>query len=231
MRTNPSSSRADVAAAFRVLVRRKEGRRWSGTVEHEVEPDLDGANLQGFRIGAELMEFLQRDKINLANCHLEGAILDGQKIEGSPILGPHIERQPTEGYLVPRSFVGASLVGLTLKNAEFFPILEAADISYARKQNAKCEGGRFGGALMIRANFDNAQALNAKFSVVRANNAYFAGADLGNAEFIGAILQGVNFIGTDLRNGRVLQREPPKCPSKRRTSHWYRLHGSEGIGA
>ena len=138
LRINPSADRADVAVALTVLMRRREGRHWTAPVEHEVQPSLRGTNLQGWEAGNVPPEFLHDAKVGLSQIRLEGAELPGFYIEGSPILGPQVRHELTGSRVVSKSLVGASILSLTLRNSEFFPILDGVDLSFANMDHAKC---------------------------------------------------------------------------------------------
>lgn len=202
LRKNPPADRADVAAALTVLARRKDGRSWTGADEKEVQPRLSGANLQGANLG-ETMKGLAQDNITISAAHLEGARLSGFDLDNSSVLGAQIKYDHSFGYLIgPKSLVGVVAMSLTIKEAEFFPILNGAELSFANMNGSKCSGASFRGARLGRANFENAIAQKVKFGVADARNARFDGTDLSNAEFIGALLRDTTFVGANLSNAK-----------------------------
>ena len=202
LRKNPPADRADVVAALTVLARRKEGRNWTGSEEKEVQPGLSGANLQGANL-KEIMKGLAQDNTTISAAYLEGARLSGFEIEKSAVLGAQMKYDPSIGYLIgPKSLAGAIIMSLTIKEAEFFPILDGAELSFANMDAAKCSGASFRGTRLGRANFESAIAQKAKFGVTDARYANFDGADLSNAEFVGALLRETTFVGANLRDAK-----------------------------
>ena len=197
LRKNAAANRPDVAVALTVLNRRKERRHWSASNEQEVQPSLRRVNLQGWNMNND-ENILHDVELGLNDAYLEGASMSGFYIEDSPILGIQIRHELTQSRVSPRSLVGTSLLALTLRNAQYFPILHGADLSFAHMDHAKCDNARFRGARTIRADFKNATARNARFGCANASGAEFDGADLSQAEFIGALLEGVSFVGADL---------------------------------
>ena len=197
LKKNSSANRADVVAALTVLSRRKEGRHWVAWDENEPQPSLQRVNLQGWQMVND--ENVLRDaELRLLDAYLEGASMSGFYVEDSPILGIRIRHEMTHSLVSPRSLVGASLFGLTLRNAQYFPVLDCANLSYAHMDGAKCGNASFRSAILIGADFRNAMVRNAKFGCANASRAKFDGADLSDTEFIGTLLHGVSFVGADL---------------------------------
>ena len=199
LKGNATANRADVVVALTVLSRRREGRHWSQPIEHEAQPDLGRANLQGWKMVND-ENVLHDPELRLSDAYLEGASMSGFHMENSPILGIQIQHEMTQSLVQPRSLVGVHVLALTLRNAQYFPILDCAILSYAHMDGAKCRNARFRGAVLVGADFRNAMAGNAKFGCANASRVKFDGADLSHTEFVGALLHGVSFLGADLRH-------------------------------
>ena len=197
LKTNPPANRQDVAVALKVLSRRAEGRHWSTNSGAEVQPYLNGANLQGASIG-DATEGLIHGETGIAYAFLEGASFSGFYFEESSVVGPQVRHEPAVSRVVAKSLVGTSLFGLTLRNAQFFPILDGADLSFAHMDGASCEHGSFRNARMVRADFRNAKLNHAKLAFAGPIDANFDGADLRYAELIGTVATDTNFVGADL---------------------------------
>ena len=199
LKKDPPANRMDVMVALKVLSRRKEGRNWTGSTEEEIQPNLSGANLQGAGLGAITKGLVQEDT-GISSAYLEGAQLSGFDLANSSVLRPHMQHEISIGSykLVPKQLVGATLIGLTLKDAEFFPILDSADLSYAHMDEAKCNEAFFRGARLAHADFEKASVRNAKFEIADARTAKFDYADLHQTDFRGAILRDATFIGANL---------------------------------
>ena len=198
LKKEPPANRADVVVALTALSRRKEGRNWTvPDDEQEIQPNLSGVNLQGANL-SDMTKGLVEENTGILHAHLEGVAFSGFYLEGSSVVRPIVQHEFKGARLVARQLVGASLIGLTLKNAEPFPILDGADLSFAHMDGANCKESRFRGARLVRADFKNANVCNAKFGVANASNAEFDGADLSHTEFIRALLHDVTFVGTNL---------------------------------
>ena len=197
LRNNAPANRADVTVALTVLGRRREGRQWTARLEDEPQPDLGRVNLQGWRMVND-EHFLHDAELGLRDAYLEGASMSGFHIEDSNILGIQIQHKVTHSLVSPRSLIGASLLALTLRSAQYFPILDGADLSFAHMDGAKCENASFRGARLVRADFKNATVRNARFGCANASGAEFDGADLRQTEFIGTLLQDVSLVGANL---------------------------------
>ena len=197
LKQDPLANRADIAAALTVLSRRKEGRHWTAaTNQGEVDPNLSGANLQGANLWAITKGFV--DDVSIGGAHLEGAVLDGSCLEASSFVGFRVQHELTATRLVPRSLVGIFAMGLVLKNAHYFPILDGANLDLAVMDGVECNDARFRGARVVRANFKSSKLENAKFGVANASYAVFDCADLTQAEFLNALLEGASFVGANL---------------------------------
>ena len=187
LKDNATANRADVVVALTVLSRRREGRHWSQPIEHEAQPDLGRANLQGWKMVND-ENVLHDPELRLSDAYLEGVSMSGFHMENSPILGIQIQHEMTQSLVQPRSLVGVHILALTLRNAQYFPILDCAILSYAHMDGAKCRNARFRGAVLVGADFRNAMAGNAKFGCANASRVKFDGADLSHTEFVGALL-------------------------------------------
>ena len=193
----PPANRADVAAALTVLSRRNESRHWKGSTDSVVRPNLSGTNLQGAWLDP-LTKGLTEEDIGLPSAHLEKARLNGFEMEGSSLLTPRV--QPVGGVLAigPAQLTGIVACGFTLRSAEFVPILDCADLSYAHMDGANFRAARFRGAGLICADFQNATIQDARFGIANLTGAKFDGADITNAEFMGALLLDASFVGANL---------------------------------
>ena len=200
LRRDPPANCADITVALTVLSRRKQGRQWTMPKDQEeVAPNLLGANLQGVDL-SNTMEGLfegltHRD---LSGIRFEAASLNGDHLEDSPLIGLSVVQELTGSKVVPSSLVGVHVWHLSVKNAEWFPNLDGADLSFASMDYAICKSSRFRGARLVRANFRNAILTQAKFGVANASYAVFDGADLSEVEFLSALLEGVSFVGANL---------------------------------
>ena len=200
LKQNSVGNRGDIAAALLVLSRRSEGRLWKRPFSEEgIESGLRGANLQGARIW-EIGEGLANEP-GILGAHLEAAVLDGSCLEGSNFVGFRVENELTATRLVPRSLVGISSLGFTLKNARIFPVLDGSILDLAQMADANCKEARFRGARLVRATFARAKLNNAKFSVANASYASFDWAELEEVEFMNALLEGASFTGANLTRG------------------------------
>lgn len=197
LQKNSSANRADVVVALTVLSRRREGRHWNAKDEDEPQTSLSRVNLQGWKMVND-ENVLHDAELRLSDAYLEGASMSGFYVEDSPILGIQIRYEMTHSFVSPRSLVGTNLPGLTLRNAQFFPILDCANLSYAHMDGAKCVNASFRSAILIGADFSNAIVRNAKFGCANASSTKFDGADLSNTEFIATLLHRVSFVGADL---------------------------------
>ena len=197
LQKNSSANRADVVVALTVLSRRREGRHWNAQYENEPQTSLSRVNLQGWKMVNDENALHDAD-LRLSDAYLEGASMSGFYVEDSPILGIQIRYEMTHSYVSPRSLVGTNLPGLTLRNAQFFPVLDCANLSYAHMDGAKCVNASFRSAILIGADFSNAILRDAKFGCANASTAKFDGADLSNTEFIATLLHRVSFVGADL---------------------------------
>ena len=206
LRRDPPASRADIAVALTVLSRRKQGRQWTiSKGQEEVAPNLYRANLQGADL-SKTMEGLVEGLTahDLSGARFEAAVLDGFRLEDSPLVGPSMKHDLTGSRVVPGSLVGAHVWGLTVKNAEWFPNLDGADLSLANMDDANCKDSRFRASRLVRANFRNSTLTQAKFGVANASYAVFDGADLSEAEFSNALLEGASLVGANL-SGTMFQ--------------------------
>ena len=197
LKQDPLANRADVSAALTVLSRRKQGRHWKAvTQQDEVEPNLSGANLQGANLWDIAKGFAE--DVGIGGAYLEAAVLDGSCLEDSSFVGFRVQHELTATRLVPKSLRGITAIGFTLRDAEFFPILDGANLDLAAMDGAKCKDARFRGARLVRANFTGSKLENAKFGVANASYAVFDGADLTETEFLNALLEGASFLGANL---------------------------------
>ena len=195
-------NREDVAVALMVLSRRKKGRQWQTRTGHkDVEPFLAGANLQGAEL-SNITEGLFGNGTKGADVHLEAAGLDGFRLGETSLIDPRIQPGLSGYRVLPKSLPGVEVLGLSLKDAEHFPILDVANLSFAHMDDARCERSSFRGAILISANFRKAKLNSSKFAVANASNAKFVGADLSEVEFISALLEGTRFVGANLRNAQ-----------------------------
>ena len=205
LRRDPPANRADITVALTVLSRRKQGRQWTMPKDQEeVVPNFLGANLQGADL-SKTMEGLfegltHRD---LSNTLLEAAILDGDHIENSALIGLSMVHELTGTRVVPSSLMGVYVWHLTVKNAEWLPNLDGAELSFANMVDANCKKSRFRAARLVRANFRNAILTQAKFGVANASYAVFDGADLTEVELLNALLEGASFVGANLTDAML----------------------------
>ena len=206
LRRDPPANRADITVALTVLSRRKQGRQWTMPKDQEeIVPNLLGANLQGADLSKTMEGLIEglthRD---LSNTLLEAAILDGDHIENSALMGLTMVHELTGTRVVASSLMGVHVQHLAVKNAELLPNLDGADLFFANMVDAKCNKARFRAARLVRANFSNAILTQAKFGVANASYAVFDGADLTEVELLNALLEGASFVGANL-TGAMLQ--------------------------
>ena len=135
---------------------------------------------------------------DLSGTRVEAAILDGVHIENSALIGLSMVHELTASRVVPSSLLGVHVWHLTVKNAEWLPNLDGADLSFANMDDANCKKSRFRAARLVRANFRNAILTQAKFGVANASYAIFDGADLTEVELLDALLEGTSFVGANL---------------------------------
>ena len=197
LRASPPAHRQDVRTAINALIRRREGRHWNDDGKGEAQPILPHVNFQGLIMEEARREFLH-DEIGLSSAYLEGAAINGFHIQDSQILGPRIVHDPTQSRADPRSLAGIRIHGLRLKQARFFPIFDGSDLSFARMNEAECEGAYFRNTRVVYADFTNAKLRDVKFGLATIPNSKFDGADLRDAEFIGAVISETSFTGADL---------------------------------
>ncbi len=197
VRSASPANRGDVRVALTVLSRRKEGRLWQARESEEPQPNLNGANLQGAILTGMTKGLVQSDT-GILNAHIDGADFSGFDLEDSTIAGPKIQHGLQSSTLSGNRLVGTHLLGFTLKNADFFPVLDGADISFANMFGSHCDNGSFRGAKLVRGIFRNAKVRRARFGCANASDAVFDGADLSHSEFIGALLHNASFVGSDL---------------------------------
>lgn len=204
IRNNSPANRADIAAALRVLARRKEGRHWSmQSSQDEIVPDFSGTNLQGANLEA-IMPALFEDVTGSHTPSVQGAILDGMHLEDSPLTRPIIQLELTASRIAPGSLTGVTVVGLRLVDAKWFPVFNGADLSLANMDNAQCRKAHFRGARLVNAHFRYAVLTESRFGVANASYASFDGAVLREVEFMNALLKSAKFVGADL-SGAVFQ--------------------------
>ena len=145
LRRDPPANRADITVALTVLSRRKQGRQWTMPKDQEeVVPNLLGANLQGADVsktmGGLFEGLTHRD---LSGTRVEAAILHGVHIENSALIGLSMVHELTGSRVVPSSLLGVHVWHLTVKNAEWLPNLDGADLSFANMDDANCKKSRF----------------------------------------------------------------------------------------
>ncbi|MYB47679.1 MAG: pentapeptide repeat-containing protein [Dehalococcoidia bacterium] len=197
VRSAPPANRGDVKVALTILSRRGEGRLWQARESEETQPNLNGANLQG-AILTGITKGLVQSNTGILHAHVDGAAFSGFDLEGSIIVRPKVRHGLQSSTLSSNRLVGAHLLGLTLKNTDFFPVLDGADISFANMYGSHCNNGSFRGAKLVRGIFRNAKVGRARFGCANASDAVFDGADLSHSEFIGTLLHDASFVGADL---------------------------------
>ena len=190
--------REDIQVALKVLSRRKVGRHWAVPKGYsEVAPNLSRANLQGANL-SDITEGLISEDTGISNAHLEAAIFDGFKIEGSSLVGGRIQHELTQSRYVPKSLRGVTIVALTLRTSTLFPNLDGATFSFAHLDNIKPKNASFRGSILVNADLSGSELINAKFGMANASRAKFNGSDLTEAEFLNVLLQGTQFVGANL---------------------------------
>ncbi len=132
------------------------------TIRPDSDIDLEGANLQGFRLTG-----LQFDNAVFSAAKMQGAYLDGAELQGA--------------YLD-----GAELQGAYLDGA----VLQAATLSGAKMQGAYLDGAELQAAYLNWAEMQGADLSGAEMQGADLRGAEMQGADLRGAEMQGADLSG-----------------------------------------
>lgn len=124
-------------------------------------------------------------RLNLAGCHLAGALFAGAKLPGINLSGAVL--------------TGASMVGTDLRSAN----LMAADLKGANLHTADCSGSFLSGAdltgaSLLTANFEKADLSGANLRGVNLEGANLREANLDNTDLREATLAGANLSGARL---------------------------------
>ena len=194
---DPPANRADVKVALTVLSRRRSGRRWLRAFNPETEPDLSGVNLQGAQL-SDVTQGLLSAETRIVNAHLDCVAFSGFEFENSTVNWIVVQHRAQSAVVVPKTLMGASLLGFTPRQDDSLPILDGSNISFSHMDKVNCANGHFRAARLINADFKGATGRNSKFGCSNGTGAHFDGADFTDSEFVGSLLHGASFIGANL---------------------------------
>jgi uncharacterized protein YjbI with pentapeptide repeats len=148
--------------------------------QHQLQPDLRGADLAG----RDLSHF------SLWKTQLQWANLTGASLRNASLLGADL----SHASLVEADLQGANLGGARLVQAT------CAGVDFGRM---RLRWTRFTEADLSRANFAQAILEGARFERANLQGAWFDGADLSWADFTGADLSEASFLAVHLKDTQL----------------------------